>query len=164
MLRVTKLTDYATVVLTALAARPEAVASAAELAEQSGLEMPTVAKLLKPLAQAGLVEGFRGANGGYRLARPAAEISLVEIVEAMEGPLGMTECSVHAGACGIEQSCGVRANWRRINDVVADALRAVTLAQMLAPPPPHQRKTSSNKTGPNKTSLNKTIPATLATV
>ena len=49
----------------------------------------------------------------------------------MEGPLGMTECSVHAGACGIEQSCGVRANWRRINDVVADALRGVTLAQML---------------------------------
>jgi FeS assembly SUF system regulator len=135
MLRVTKLTDYATVILTVLAADPDAVASAAELAEQAGLEVPTVAKLLKPLAQAGLVEGFRGTNGGYRLARPAERISLVEIVEAMEGPLGMTECSVHAGACGIEQSCGVRANWRRINDVVADALRGITLAQMLAPPP-----------------------------
>jgi FeS assembly SUF system regulator len=91
--------------------------------------------LLKPLAQAGLVEGFRGANGGYRLARPAESISLVEIVEAMEGPLGMTECSVHAGQCGIEDSCGVRANWRQINDVVADALRGVSLAQLLAPPP-----------------------------
>lgn len=135
MLRVTKLTDYATVVLTVLAARPGEVLSAAELAEQAGLEAPTVAKLLKPLAQAGLVAAFRGSNGGYRLARDAAAISLVEIVEAMEGPLGMTECSVHAGACGIEQSCGVRANWRRINDVVADALRGVTLAQMLAPPP-----------------------------
>ena len=140
MLRVTKLTDYATVVLTALAARPGAVASTTDLAEQAGLEVPTVAKLLKPLAQAGLVEGFRGTNGGYRLARPAAEISLVQIVEAMEGPLGMTECSLHAGACGIEQSCGVRANWRRINDVVADALRGVTLAQMLAPPPRVARK------------------------
>jgi FeS assembly SUF system regulator len=136
MLRVTKLTDYATVVLTALAARPDAVLSAPELAERAGLELPTVAKLLKPLAQAGLVEGFRGTNGGYRLARAADQISLVEIVEAMEGPLGMTECSVHAGACGIEQSCGVRANWRRINDVVADALRRVTLAQMLDTPPP----------------------------
>jgi FeS assembly SUF system regulator len=144
MLRVTKLTDYATVVLTALAARPDAVLSAAELADRAGLEMPTVAKLLKPLAQAGLVEGFRGTNGGYRLARAASQISLVEIVEAMEGPLGMTECSVHAGACGIEHSCGVRANWRRINDVVADALRSVTLAQMLdtpAPPPPMSRRT-----------------------
>ena len=121
MLRVTKLTDYASVVLTVLASDPAAVLSASELAERAGLEVPTVAKLLKPLAQAGLVEGFRGANGGYKLARDAADISLVEIVEAMEGPLGMTECSVHAGQCGIEDSCGVRANWRRINDVVADA-------------------------------------------
>lgn len=149
MLRVTKLTDYATVVLTVLAARPGDVLSAAELAEQAGLEAPTVAKLLKPLAQAGLVAGFRGSNGGYRLARDAGQISLVEIVEAMEGPLGMTECSLHAGNCGIEHSCGVRANWRRINDVVADALRGVTLAQMLAPPPHRPSR--------------KPIPATLAT-
>ena len=147
MLRVTKLTDYASVVLTVLASDPAAVLSASELAERAGLEVPTVAKLLKPLAQAGLVEGFRGANGGYKLARDAADISLVEIVEAMEGPLGMTECSVHAGACGIESSCGVRANWRRINDVVADALRKVTLAEMLAPAGRAPR----------------TIPATLAT-
>ena len=136
MLRVTKLTDYATVVLTALAARPDAVLSTSELAEQAGLEIPTVAKVLKPLAQAGLVEGFRGAHGGYRLARPAGDITLVEVVEAMEGPLGMTECSVHAGNCGIESQCGVRANWRRINDVVVAALRGVTLAEMLGPPPP----------------------------
>jgi FeS assembly SUF system regulator len=131
MLRVTKLTDYATVVLTVLAARPETVMSAVDLADQAGLESPTVSKLLKPLAQAGLVEGFRGANGGYRLARPAAAISLVEIIEAMEGPLAMTECSLHDGQCGISEQCGVRGNWRRINDVVADALRAVSLAQML---------------------------------
>ena len=140
MLRVTKLTDYASVVLTVLASDPATVLSASELADRAGLEMPTVAKLLKPLAQAGLVEGFRGANGGYKLARDAADISLVEIVEAMEGPLGMTECSVHSGQCGIEHSCGVRANWRRINDVVADALRGVSLAQMLGPMPPAPRK------------------------
>ena len=140
MLRVTRLTDYATVVLTVLAARPGDVLSAADLASAAGLELPTVAKVLRPLAQAGLVEGFRGAAGGYRLAREPAEISLVEIVEAMEGPLGMTECSLHDGACGIQDSCGVRANWRRINDVVADALRAVTLAEMLAPPPRKTRK------------------------
>lgn len=135
MLRVTKLTDYATVVMTVLANQPESVLSASELAERAGLEAPTVSKLLKPLAQAGLVEGFRGASGGYRLARPADRIGLLEIVTAMEGPLGMTECSVHAGSCGIEHSCNVRANWRRINDIVTDALRNVTLAQMLLPPP-----------------------------
>lgn len=134
MLRVTKLTDYATLVLTVLAQQSGAVLSAAGLAERAGLETPTVAKVLKPLAQAGLVEGFRGAAGGYRLTCPPEAITLVEIVEAIEGPLGMTECSVHAGACGIEQSCAVRANWRRINDVVAAALRAVTLRDMLAAP------------------------------
>ncbi len=136
MLRVTKLTDYASVVLSVLAARPDDVLSAAGIADQAGLEVPTVAKVLKPLAQTGLVEAFRGVNGGYRLARNASSISLIEIVEAIEGPLGMTECSVHAGQCGIEHSCGVRANWRRINDVVADALRGVSLADMLAPVPP----------------------------
>lgn len=141
MLRVTKLTDYATVVLAVLAAEPRAVLSASGLAERAGLEAPTVAKLLKPLAQAGLVQAFRGAAGGYRLARPAAEISLVEIIEAMEGPLAMTECSVHEGQCGIEQSCGARANWRRINEVVADALRRVSLADMALPAGAPPRKT-----------------------
>ena len=135
MLRVTKLTDYATVVLTVLASAPDTVLSANGLAERAGLEPPTVAKVLKPLAQAGLVQAFRGVAGGYRLARPPAEISLVEIVEAMEGPLAMTECSIHEGQCGIEHSCSARANWRRINDVVADALRRVTLADMILPAP-----------------------------
>lgn len=134
MLRVTRLTDYATVVLTVLAARPDAVLSAPELAERSGLEAPIVAKVLKPLAAAGLVEGFRGANGGYRLSRPASAISLVEIVEAMEGPLAMTECSIPSGSCSIEHTCHIRGNWRRINDVVADALRDISLAQLLEPP------------------------------
>jgi FeS assembly SUF system regulator len=136
MLRVTKLTDYATVILTVLASEPDAVLSASELAERARLEPTTVSKILKPLAQSGLVAAFRGANGGYRLARPADEIGLIDIVEALEGPLGMTECSVHVGSCGIEQSCGVRANWHRINEVVIDALRGITLAQMLAPLPP----------------------------
>ena len=142
MLRVTKLTDYATVVMTVLASQPDSVLSASELAERAQLEAPTVSKLLKPLAQAGLVEGFRGASGGYRLARPADRIGLLEIVTAMEGPLGMTECSVHTGNCGIEHSCNVRANWRRINDIVTDALRNVTLAQMLHPPAPSSPATS----------------------
>ena len=144
MLRVTRLTDYATVVLTALAAEPEPVLSAAGLADRAGLEAPTVSKVLKPLAQAGLVEGFRGAHGGYRLTRPPGDITLLEIVEAMEGPIAMTECSLDQHVCGIASQCGVRANWRRINDVVAAALRDVSLAQMFAdapvsadaPPPP----------------------------
>lgn len=133
MLRVTKLTDYAALVLTVMAAAPGQTLNAGELAERARLETPTVAKVLKPLAQAGLVVGFRGASGGYRLAQPAERITLKAIVEAMEGPLGMTECSAHAGHCGLESHCTARANWRRINDVVAEALDQVTLAQMLSP-------------------------------
>ena len=134
MLRVTKLTDYATVLLNVLADDPDGVCSAAELAERSRLELPTVSKVLKPLAHAGLVESFRGSAGGYRLARPAERISLIEIVEAIEGPLGVTECSGEHSTCEIESPCGVRGNWRHINDVVADALRGISLAQMRGPP------------------------------
>lgn len=133
MLRVTRLTDYATVLLTVLAGEAERVHSATELAERSQIEPPTVSKVLKPLARAGLVEGFRGARGGYRLARAPEAITLAEVVEAMEGPIGMTECSVHAGQCGIEHHCGIRAGWRRVSDVVGEALRAVNLAQLRRP-------------------------------
>ena len=131
MLRVTKLTDYATVVLTALAERPDRVHSAAELAERAKLELPTVSKVLKPLAHAGLVESFRGAAGGYRLARAPDQISLYDVVEAIEGKLGMTECSGEHSTCEHETHCDVQTHWRRINDVIADALRGISLAQML---------------------------------
>jgi FeS assembly SUF system regulator len=136
MFRVTRLTDYATLVLTVLAASPGDVHSASEIAERAGLEPPTVSKVLKPLSQAGLVEGFRGARGGYRLARPAASVRLIEIIEALEGPLAVTDCSVQDGTCGIEQSCGMRGNWRRINDVIVQALAGITLQDMLVPGQP----------------------------
>jgi FeS assembly SUF system regulator len=137
MLRVSKLTDYATVVMTVLAdgAAHDAVLSAQEVAVRAHLELPTVSKLLKQLAHAGLVESFRGVNGGYRLARAAERITIADIVTAMEGPIGMTECSAHVGLCDHESHCGVRVNWRRINDAIAGALEGVTLADMLRPAP-----------------------------
>jgi FeS assembly SUF system regulator len=133
MLRVSKLTDYATEVMAALATEPARVHSAQELAERVHLESPTVSKLLKLLAAAGLIESFRGVNGGYRLAREPARISVADIVTAMEGPIGMTECSAQAGACDHESHCGVRVNWQRINQAIAGALASVTLADMLGP-------------------------------
>jgi len=135
MLRVSKLTDYATVVMTCLAAAGDGVMSAQALAERARLEVPTVSKLLKQLAQAGLVASSRGINGGYRLARTPERITIADIVTAMEGPIGMTECSAHAGLCGHEPHCGVRVNWQRINHAIAGALASVTLADMLHPPP-----------------------------
>jgi FeS assembly SUF system regulator len=135
MLRVSKLTDYATEVMAVLAAAPARVHNAQELAERVRLEAPTVSKLLKQLAQAGLVESFRGVNGGYRLARAPEQISIADIVIAIEGPIGMTECSAQAGLCDHETHCGVRVNWQRINDAIAGALAGVSLADMLKTPP-----------------------------
>ena len=135
MLRVSKLTDYATVVMTVLADQPERVHSAQELAERARLELPTVSKLLKQLAHAELVCSFRGVNGGYKLSRAPQRITIAEIVTAMEGPIGMTECSAHSGLCGHESHCGVRVNWQRINVAIAQALGSVTLADMIKPPP-----------------------------
>ena len=134
MLRVSKLTDYATVVMTCLAAGDDMM-SAQALAERARLELPTVSKLLKQLAQAGLVASTRGINGGDRLVRAPERITIADIVTAMEGPIGMTECSAHAGLCGHEPHCGVRVNWQRINQAIAGALANVTLADMLHPPP-----------------------------
>ena len=136
MLRVSKLTDYATVVMTGLAEAPDTVHSAQGLAERVRLEVPTVSKLLKQLAHAGLVASFRGAHGGYRLARAPGDITIADIVHAMEGPFGMTECSAHSGACGHEPHCAVRGNWRKISLAIETALKSVTLADMLAPAPP----------------------------
>ncbi len=142
MLRVSKLTDYATVVMTVLASmsdsqRRDSVVSAQDLAARVHLELPTVSKLLKQLAHAGLVDSFRGVNGGYRLARKPREISIAEIVIAMEGPIGMTQCSAQAGLCEHETHCGVRVNWQRINQAIADALDSVTLEDMIKPLPKH---------------------------
>lgn len=132
MLRVSRLTDYATVVMTCIAAHPADVLSTAQIADEARLELPTVSKLLKLLGHAGLVESFRGVNGGYRLARPAEAISLADIVEAMEGPIGMTECSVAQGHCDRQSQCGVSDSWRSVSGAIGSVLRAMTLAQMLA--------------------------------
>jgi FeS assembly SUF system regulator len=133
MLRVSRLTDYATVVMTCLASRPGTVLSTAEIAKCTRLEAPTVSKLAKRLAHAGLIESFRGTRGGYRLARAAADINLAEIVEALEGPLGMTECSAASGRCGFQAHCNMRGNWQHINRAVDGVLKAMSLADMLRP-------------------------------
>lgn len=133
MIRLSKLADYAIVLMASLAEGPAVQSSAQALAERTRLELPTVAKLLKQLANAQLVQSARGVAGGYRLARGAAQINVAQIIAAIEGPLSMTECSIHQGLCGREDYCTVSVNLRKINQAVEGALRAMTLAQM-APP------------------------------
>ncbi|MES0874214.1 SUF system Fe-S cluster assembly regulator [Sinimarinibacterium thermocellulolyticum] len=135
MLKLSKLADYATVLMTLVAREPQRLHSGLELAERSQLPAPTVAKLLKMLARGGLLQSLRGAHGGYRLARPPETISVAEIIAALEGPIGVTECASHPGGCTHEAGCSTRANWRLINIAIREALEAVSLAQMAAPAP-----------------------------
>ncbi|HEX5961923.1 MAG TPA: SUF system Fe-S cluster assembly regulator [Rhodanobacteraceae bacterium] len=130
MLRVSRLADYASVVMACLARHPQEILPAAQVGAETHLEAPTVSKLLKRLAQAGLVESFRGATGGYRLARSATDISLAEIVEALDGPIGLTECSVGHLGCERQSYCAVSRDWQGIGTTIDNALRAVSLADM----------------------------------
>ena len=132
MLRISKLTAYAILMMVELA-RDGEMLSAHALAERIHVEVPTASKVLKLLAGNELLESYRGANGGYRVSRIAAEISVAEVIAAIEGPIAMTECSVEEGLCAQEDNCGLRSNWQRISLAVAQALRDVSLAEMSAP-------------------------------
>ncbi len=133
MLRISKLTDYATVLMAEMQSSLDEPRSATVLADQARLELPTTAKVLKILAKSGLVRSIRGVNGGYQLVRPAREISIAAIIRAMEGPIALTECGLEPGTCPREQDCSLRSNWRRIGATVEQALDAMTLADLAAP-------------------------------
>jgi FeS assembly SUF system regulator len=133
MLRISKLTDYATVLMAALARQPQACVPASQLAEQTRLEQPTVAKVLKTLARSELVRSIRGVNGGYRLNEAPGLISVAAIVRAMEGPIALTECSLEPGLCSHESNCQLRGNWQRIGQAVEQALEGLTLADLAGP-------------------------------
>jgi FeS assembly SUF system regulator len=130
MLRMGKLTDYATVVLAALAEEPLTHAAAADLAERTHLKLPTVSKVLKELQRAGMVISSRGAHGGYRLARLPEQITAAQILDVFEGPIAITECSAASSQCGIEKLCRVGGAWQRINAAIRRALEDVTLEQL----------------------------------
>ena len=134
MLRISKLADYATVVASLMARSPGGSHSAAKISEQLNIGQPTVSKILKLLARGKLLSAQRGVNGGYTLARAPAQISIADIVHAIEGiPLGLTECSSMPGVCAQESACEIRDNWQKISLVVKRALAGVTLADMVLP-------------------------------
>lgn len=134
MIRMTKLADYGIVLLTLFAReRARTTRSARELAAEAKLPLPTVSKLLKVLARRGLLQAHRGVKGGFELARAPEAITVADIIGALDGPIGVTDCSTDDGCCDIERSCVVKRNWRKINQVVSDALRGITLAEMARP-------------------------------
>jgi FeS assembly SUF system regulator len=130
MLRISKLTDYATVILARLAAEPEQRFTAAQIAAETHLAAPTVSKLLKQLQRQGLVASTRGSAGGYLLSRPATEITAAQILDALEGPVALTECAGLASHCGIERTCRVGHSWQRVNLAIRRSLQEISLLEL----------------------------------
>ncbi len=130
MLRISKLTDYATVILAHLAAQPEQRFTAAQLAGQTHVAAPTVSKLLKQLHRRHLVQSTRGLHGGYLLARPAAQITAAQILDALEGPVALTECAGNESQCCIERTCQVGRAWQRVNLAIRRSLQEITLLEL----------------------------------
>ncbi|MBV9528790.1 Rrf2 family transcriptional regulator [Sphingomonas sp.] len=132
-MRLSHLADYAVVLMTAAARRPAAARlSATELAGETGVPLPTAQKLMGQLAVSGLLSSVRGAGGGFTLARPAPEISLADIVEAVEGPIAMTQCSGHEDAsdCALDAHCRLKPHMGVVSNAVRGALNAVTLTEL----------------------------------
>jgi FeS assembly SUF system regulator len=130
MLRIGKLTDYATVILATLAADRSRQLNAGTLAERTHIASPTVSKLLKQLHRAGLVNSTRGTHGGYQLAREPEQISAAAILDALEGPLALTQCSAGSGHCDIEHTCSTGRAWQKLNLAIRRSLSEVSLAQL----------------------------------
>ena len=132
MFKLNRMTDYAIVVLGALARRQGEILAAAQLVELTGLSQPTIAKVAKALVAADLLDTQRGVHGGSRLAQQAARISLVQIVEAMEGPIAVNDCVEGAqDPCLVSNRCSTSRNWNRVNRVVKDALTDVFLEDLI---------------------------------
>jgi len=135
-MRLSHLADYAVVLMTAAARRePGDRLSATELSVETGVPLPTTQKLMGQLAGAGLLDSTRGAGGGFALARPATEISLADIVEAVEGPIAMTVCSGHDGPseCALDAHCRVKPHMGVVGNAVRGALGAVSLTSLCGP-------------------------------
>lgn len=135
MLKLSKLADYGLIIMSCLADDTSGHASARDIAIQVKVALPTVSKVLKLLVGGGLVESLRGVKGGYRLGRSASEITVVDIILALDGPIGLTECSAAAGHCSHEPICALRSNWQLVNRAVLGVLNKITLAEMCRPLP-----------------------------
>lgn len=133
MLKIGKLTDYGVLVLNQLAEAGSAKLSTEGIASITGLSLPTVRKVMKALVDAGLVMAQRGAYGGYRLARAPAQIRMLDIVQAFEGPVAVTECVSDDHACEITESCSLSSHWGGINQLLVSILARVTLQDIRHP-------------------------------
>lgn len=133
MLRISKLADYGTVVMVYLARHEQNICNARDIALHTHLTVPMVSKILKRLTSAGLLTSARGATGGYRLRRSAADISVSQIIFALEEHRGFTECSQEPNDCSLQGVCTIQGNWRQISQAIEAALDSVSLDTLAKP-------------------------------
>jgi FeS assembly SUF system regulator len=133
MLQLSKLTDYAIVIMAYLATRSEGTTNARHIAQKTGIALPTTSKLLKRLAQEQLLLAQRGMKGGYQLALPATDIPLGKIIQALEGQIALTECSYAQHQCVVEKQCTIRQGWHRISRFIEDTLFHISVADLIQP-------------------------------
>lgn len=133
MLRISKLADYGTVVMVYLVHHQDKLCNARDIAEHTHLSVPTVSKLLKQLTSAGLLLSVRGVSGGYRLKRSPSEISVADILFALDENRGLIECDKQPNDCLLSQVCRVQTNWRLISRAIESALTSVSLESLAQP-------------------------------
>jgi FeS assembly SUF system regulator len=132
MMRINKLTDYSIIIMTEIAAMGSTkVHTAKKISKRTNIPLPTVTNLLKKLSSEGLLASQRGNQGGYALAESSSTISIASIIESIEGPIALTECSTNECACSYESKCSVEVPWQKINKTVKSALEKIKLNEMI---------------------------------
>ena len=141
MIRVSRMADYGVVAMTHIARRADDLHTAASVAEATGVPLPSATKLLKLLAKHEILASQRGAHGGYMLKRRPADVSVADLIVAIDGPIALADClQGEDSACGLEGFCSIRNPWQKVSDAIRVALEEVSLAEMIAatayvPPP-----------------------------
>ncbi len=146
MMRISKLTDYGVIIMAFMAGDPLRLFQAKELAKQTTIAEPTVSKLLKKLTKNKLLHSARGSQGGYILALEPKEITIAMLVNALEGPIAITECNLGHDYCSSATECSVKTPWMQINDAITNTLKSIKLNDLIKSVPanhavhlPHQR-------------------------
>ncbi|MCP4327123.1 MAG: SUF system Fe-S cluster assembly regulator [Alphaproteobacteria bacterium] len=153
MIRLSRLSDYAVLLMTQVARTADDIHTAHDLSDSTHLPAPTVSKILATLARANLLESVRGRQGGYRLAQDSCDITVEDIIAAVDGPIALTQCVEQGpGMCDVEAFCPSSTHWHRINEAIRRALGEVTLAELTAPAPiavPRERATMARSVATN---------------
>jgi len=131
LLRISRMADYAVIATSYMAKHPEANLSASDIAEATGVPLPSISKILKKLAKAEILQSKRGVAGGYKLSRSPKSITIADLISSVEGPIVMADCLDHNRGCSLESFCTVKIPWQRVSNIIEEALTELSLADIV---------------------------------